>query len=99
MPTTLRFRIEGDNVWPDLPDKLEEVIRLEPDAIEFAALSAGMTSGNPSIAARIDFPDGRVAFWETSMANFLMMADVFAARYRSEVMDPGAREQTKADGS
>ena len=81
MPTTLRFHLDGDNAWPDLKDRLDEVMRLEPDAVQFAALRGGMVSGKPSVTVRIDLPDGNVAFWETSMANFMTMALAFEGRY------------------
>ena len=40
-----------------------------------------MTSGNPSVAIRVDLPDGRIVFVETSVKLFLAAAALIRAKY------------------
>ncbi len=69
---------DGDGCWPDLKDK--EIIHVT-NGLHVAGLAKGMESGKPSVAFRIDLPDGRVVVAETSLVLFLAAADVFKARY------------------
>jgi hypothetical protein len=80
---TIHVKLEGDGAWPDLAEKVDSVIHLSNDAppLQIATLSDGMTSGNPSMALRIDLPDGRVVMMETSVRLFLQAARIIAARY------------------
>ncbi len=73
--------LEGDNAWPDLKDK--EFIHLgnEAPAIEVAVLSAGMTSGRPSVGIKIELPDGQTVVAETSALLFCTAAKAIMARY------------------
>lgn len=66
--------------WPDLG---EEFIHLgnSASAIGITCLSRGMSSGAPSVALRLDLPDGRVVIAETSLKLFLTAADIFKAKY------------------
>jgi len=64
--------------WPDLAAK--DVIHTK-DPIGVTVLKGGMESGKPSVAFRIDLPDGTVILAETSLALFLTAADAFKARY------------------
>ncbi|MDP9266373.1 MAG: hypothetical protein M3O91_09700 [Chloroflexota bacterium] len=80
--------LDGAGAWPDLIAKRErgEVIHLTEGArLEVAALAGGMTSGKPSVAIRVDLPDGRVVVAETSMRLFLAAAVAFHARYGSDL--------------
>lgn len=78
----LKIILEGDGCWPDLKGNEERIIHLkDAGEIEVAALGGGMTSGRPSVAIRLDLPDGRVVFAETSMRLFLAAARAFAAKY------------------
>ena len=81
MAVALTVKIDGDGAWPDLAGK--EVIHLTNDAppIQISALPDGMASGRPSVAIRLDLPDGRTVIAETSMNLFLSAADVLRARY------------------
>lgn len=66
--------------WPDLHGR--DVIHLANDTrIEIAGLEGGMASGLPSVAMRLDLPDGRVVVAETSLVLFLTAADGLKARY------------------
>ena len=83
MPS-LDIHLDGDKCWPDLEAKREQIIHVT-EHLEVAALSGGMQSGRPSVALRIDLPDGRVVIAETSMRLFLGAARAFRARYGEEV--------------
>ena len=67
--------------WPDIADRA--VIHLSNDAppIQIAALSAGMKSGAPSIAIRLDLPDGTVVLAETSLRLFQTAAAALHGRF------------------
>lgn len=82
----MKIHLSGDGAWPDMASK--EIIQVEN--LEVAALEGGMQSGQPSVAFRIDLPDGRVVFAETSMRLFLGAADAFRARYAAGLQRPAA---------
>ncbi len=71
--------------WPDLDQKIKDgdVIHLGADSppIQVAGLTSGMRSGAPSVAIRIDLPDGKTAIAETSLKLFLTAADALKARF------------------
>ncbi len=73
--------LDGDNAWPDLRDK--DVIHLANGAppIQVAILNAGMRSGRPSVAIRIDLPDGRVVVAETTARLFAMAGRAIQVKY------------------
>jgi hypothetical protein len=77
----LTLKLDGDRAWPDLGTKTERGLVAEAGAIEVVGLAGGMTSGDPSVAIRLDLPDGRVAIAQTSLAMLLMAADALRARY------------------
>ena len=68
------MKLGKEPIWPDLAERIErgEVYYLSKDAppIQIGALQGGMTSGKPSVAIRIDLPDGKVVVAETSWALF-----------------------------
>lgn len=74
--------------WPDL-DR-ENVIHLGNDAppVRVAVLDGGMSSGQPSIALRIDLPDGRSVIAETSARLFCTTARGIIAKYPRLFDDP-----------
>jgi hypothetical protein len=67
--------------WPDL-DR-ERCIHLGKDAppIHVATLEGGMTSGLPSVALRVDLPDGQTVIAETSARLFCASARAIMAKY------------------
>jgi hypothetical protein len=76
----LRIHLNGDGVWPDLPQlaldgKLLQAMGSDAPAIEMALLRGGMVSGAPSVTFRINLPDGRVVLTETSLAVLGIAAD------------------------
>lgn len=71
----------SETEWPDL--EREKCIHLESDAppIKVAVLEKGMATGRPSIALRIDLPDGQTVIAETSARLFCTAARAIMARY------------------
>lgn len=74
----LQVIVDGDGCWSDLKSK--EIIHVT-DGLHVAGLAKGMKGGAPSIAIRVDLPDGRVVIAETSLKLFLTAADMLKARY------------------
>jgi hypothetical protein len=78
--------LDGDNAWPELaPDPAGReriyVVHL-PDAVwQLAALPGGMESGAPSLALRLDLPDGRVVLAETSLAAWITATAALRGRF------------------
>ena len=77
--TTLRLDLNGDNCWPE--GRFNDIIRVPPENLALATLDAGMASGRPSLAIRVDLPDGKVVFVETSVKLFLVAAAAIRAKY------------------
>lgn len=77
----INVKLDGENAWPDLRDRLEDVIHLQGPPMEIAVLPDGMASGKPSVAIRIDLPDGRVVVAEISLALWQMAAAAIRGRY------------------
>ncbi len=75
------IKLDGDNAWPDLDGK--EIVHLANDAppMQVAVLDMGMTSGRPSVAVRLDLPDGRTVVAETSARLFCSAARAIMAKY------------------
>lgn len=80
MPTLITL-LNADNAWPELKDK--SIIHLANDAppIQIGVLDRGMSSGRPSVAIRIDLPDGRYVIAETSARLFVGAARAIHARH------------------
>jgi len=89
---SLHVILAGDGAWPDLIGKKEEgklqwfrSVPNEPTVqLAIAGLEAGMVSGAPSVALRIDLPDENVVVIETSMKSLILAAKMFEARYGLE---------------
>lgn len=70
--------------WPDLFGRTAQVTWLNGDGdppIQIGALEAGMVSGAPSVAIRIDLPDGRIVVAETSLRLFQMANAALLGRF------------------
>ena len=74
---SLDLHIEGDNCWPDLKEKGY----IGTTITSIAGLPKGTVEGRPSVAIRVDLPDGRVVLAETTLRLFLRAAEALAARY------------------
>jgi hypothetical protein len=87
----LRMILEGDAAWPDLPrlDAAHTFVHLGEEAppIQIAGLAGGMQSGRPSVAIRLDLPDGTAVMAALSrrlmlsLALFLTAAEALKAHY------------------
>lgn len=75
--------------WPELADRGDDVIHIsEGNILGLAVLDGGMTSGKPSVALRIDLPDGKVVIAETSARLLCTAAQTILARYPN-LLDEG----------
>lgn len=83
MTQTLDFIACGDGAWPDLANKHDagKLIHIRDSAFRVTTLDMGMASGRPSVAIRIDLPDGRVVLFETSARIFYEAARLIEATY------------------
>lgn len=66
--------------WPELQDPKAKVVHTT-QPISVTGLEGGMQSGKPSVAFRIDLPDGTAVIAETSLALFLTAADALKAKF------------------
>lgn len=80
--------LEGDNAWPDLKDKPFMHLGQGAPPIKVAVLNRGMRSGKPSVALRLELPDGQTVVAETSARLFCMAARAIMARYPDLFNDP-----------
>lgn len=67
--------------WPEL--EKADIIHIANDAppIQVAVLEGGLQSGRPSVALRIDLPDGRTVVAETTARLFCSAAKAIMAKY------------------
>lgn len=84
---TMNIALDGNGCWTDLQSK--EVIHLGDGSppISVAILDAGLSCGRPSLAIRIDLPDGRVVVAETSARLFCTVARMIMAKYPDLLAD------------
>lgn len=77
----MTIKLDGDNAWPDLKGK--EIIHLANDAppVEVAVLDGGLASGRPSVAIRINLPDGTPVIVETSARLFVSAARMISTKF------------------
>jgi hypothetical protein len=76
----MNIKFNGDGAFTDLEDKMDHVISIQTP-IEVVVLDKGMVSGKPSIAMRIELPDGRTVIAETSGRLFALAGKAVLARY------------------
>lgn len=76
----LKINLSGDGSWPDLKDCSPERMYLT-DQAQLVTLDRGMESGRPSVALRIDCPDGRVVIYQTSVGQFQQAAAALRGKY------------------
>lgn len=77
----MNINFNGDNAWPEIRDKT--IIHLGTGAppIQVAVLDGGLRSGRPSVAIRIDLPDGQHVIAETTARLFCTAARAIMAKY------------------
>jgi hypothetical protein len=73
--------LQGEGAFADVPR--EQFIHMGRDAkpIQVVVLDKGMSSGKPSVALRLDLPDGTTVCAETSARLFVTAARAIHARY------------------
>lgn len=80
MASSIDLKLGGDGAWPDLIDR--PVIHLgDGTTIGLCVLPTGMRSGRPSVAFRLDLPDGQVVVAEASWRVLAVAVQAIAARY------------------
>lgn len=79
----MNILLNGDAAWPDLKESKDAIILMgnEAPTIDVAVLNEGMRSGRPSVALRINLPDGRPVVVETSAVLFCSAAKAIMAKY------------------
>lgn len=76
--------ILDEPTWPDLEAKADRLTWLtenEREPIQIGALEGGMIDGRPSVAIRIDLPDGRIVVAETSLRLFQVANAALLGRF------------------
>jgi hypothetical protein len=82
IPMVIKFvEREGEAVWPEIADKPLHHLGNGAPPIQLAVLDFGMTSGRPSMAIRLDLPDGSHVIAETSARLFAIAARLIMAKY------------------
>lgn len=73
--------LDGDSAWPDLQSKPFIHLGNGAPAIEVAVLENGLASGRPSVALRLELPDGQTVVAETTARLFCTAARAIQAKY------------------
>lgn len=76
----INLKLEGDGAWPDLLQNTVRVVDYQ-GPIDMVVLPEGMTSGKPSVALRLDLPDGTVVIVQTSLAILQTAMGAIKGRY------------------
>ncbi len=77
----MNIDLKGDNAWADLRARREDIVDLTESAWGVTVLDGGMASGKPSVALRLDMPDGKVVFAQTSLELWIGATIAFRAKY------------------
>jgi len=77
----LTIILDGKGAWPDLRDKKTIQLSNSSTPMQLAVLERGMASGRPSVAFRLDLPDGESVVAETSARLLCTAARAIMARY------------------
>ena len=77
----LRVIVDGDSAWPDLKTKK---IHHVTKGLQVAGLRDGTVAGQPSVAIRIDLPDGSVVIAETTLRLFAAAGVVLKAKLETD---------------
>jgi hypothetical protein len=93
MAVDVRIFLEGDGATQDLADRRQRGQALHgAPPLRLIALDRGMSSGLPAVVIAAELDDGSVVTLQTSMRNFLIAAQIFAAKFPQAVQDPTLRE-------
>lgn len=80
----LTVTLDSEGAWPDIEKlKPRDFYHLANSAppIQIAVMDRGLASGRPSVAIRIDLPDGRVVVAETTARLYCTAANAIMAKY------------------
>ncbi len=77
----LNIVLDREPTWPDLAEKLAQGRLHHATLAGVGGLPDGTTGGKPTVALRIDLPDGSSVVAETTLALFLSAADALRGRF------------------
>jgi len=86
----INLKLNGERAFSDLQGKEKGDIIHRKAAFTVASLAKGMKSGHPSLAIRIDLPEGKVLIQETSVAAWLAIAAALEMRFGRKLNKPGS---------
>lgn len=90
--------MRGDGAFADLSKEPEKAVFVPADSpIHVALLDGGMMSGRPSVAIRLDLPDGKSVVAQTSARLFVAAARAIMARHPDLFQDGPEGEQPNAE--
>lgn len=75
------IKLDGDGQWPDLADGKRKVHRVDDGILRVVTLKGGLKSGNPSVALRLDLPNGETIIAQTSVRLWQQAAAAMRGRY------------------
>lgn len=84
----MKVILDAQGCWPEMETARTAGKLVEVEIAEIAMLPNGMSSGAPSVAVRIDLPDGTFIFAQTSLKLLCLAADAFRVRYAA--LNPGS---------
>ena len=87
---SLSIDMNGDGAWKDV--KREDLIVIENGKMQVAVLAGGMASGRPSVAFRLDLPDGRCVAAQTSARMIVTLARLIEGKYPDVMVDAARSE-------
>jgi hypothetical protein len=77
----VQVHLDGDQCWPDLPEKTVVHLGNGAPPIQVGVLRAGTSNGHPSVTIRCDLPDGSVVLAETSARLFCLAGRMIMEKY------------------
>lgn len=78
----INIHLKGEGAFADLGKELEKALLVPANSpIHVALLDGGMASGRPSVAIRLDLPDGKSVVAQTSARLFVTAARAIMARH------------------
>lgn len=89
------LHLDGDGAWKDLEHAPPGTVIRAGEKIGMAGLAGGMASGRASVALRIDLPDGRVVFTETSLRTLFSAMTALVAHHG----EPWMRERLQGSAA
>lgn len=75
------IKLDGDGIWSDLEDGKRPIHRVDDGVLRICTLKGGMQGGNPSVAIRLDLPNGETVVAQTSVRLWQQAAAAMRGRY------------------